>query len=56
MTQPLDDRNTVIFTMRKAGAKYSEIARQFEITRQRAHQIVTAVGDRMFLSEMRARQ
>jgi hypothetical protein len=51
MTQPLDDRNTTIFRMHKMGAKYSQISRQFQITRQRAHQIVEAVGDKLFLSE-----
>jgi hypothetical protein len=50
VSQPRDDRNTVIYQMRQAGKKYSQIARQFDITRQRAHQIVEAVGDKLFLA------
>jgi hypothetical protein len=47
------DRNTVIYRLRQSGAKYSAIARQFDITRQRAHQIVEAVGDRVLFDQTR---
>jgi hypothetical protein len=47
------DRNTSIYRLRQSGAKYSAIARQFDITRQRAHQVVEAVRDRVLFDQVR---
>jgi hypothetical protein len=56
MTQSIHDRNATIIRQRAAGATYAHIARQHDITRQRAHQIVEAAKDAPFLSAAQAKQ
>jgi Mor family transcriptional regulator len=50
MTAPRHERNTAIFRQRAAGASYGQIAKQYQITRQRAQAIVEAMRDKEFMN------
>jgi hypothetical protein len=46
-------RNTEIYNLRCSGITFAEIANQFHITRQRAHQIYISASDYLSLKKYR---
>lgn len=48
-----DTRNQRVLAQRRSGASYGALAKEFRISRQRAHQIVEAMEGRAQLEGMR---